>query len=189
MAVLRDPIMWHWLVQSILLILLVVSAATDLLFSKLFNKVTVTATVLGIVLNSIGSFVTGQGFTLMITSLVGWLVGFGIMLLLFFFGGIGGGDVKLMGAIGALGGYPFILWAMFFSALSGGLISMVVMIYYGQLWQSFKNVGRVIYTFVAPHKVVEPLNPENSKKIPLGFGISIGTIWCWVLYFLEKVPS
>src|SRR5450830_1586805 len=39
----------------------------------------------------------------------GWLVGIGIFLIPFMLGGMGGGDVKLLGAIGAFKGVGFVI--------------------------------------------------------------------------------
>ncbi|MBN2056195.1 prepilin peptidase [bacterium] len=178
----RDPVIWSGITQGVLLLLLVVCAVTDLVYSKIYNKVTVTAMVCGVVTNTLASGLDGLK-----TSLVGLVLGFGLFLIVYMFGGMGGGDVKLMGAIGALGGYPFILWAVFFSALSGGLIAILIMMYHGRLWRGFKNVFRALFTCIMPHRVTEPLDPSDSMKIPFGFGISIGTLWCWILSILGKI--
>lgn len=48
---------------------------------------------------------------------LGFLVGFGILFVLWFIGGGGGGDVKLMGALSVWLGFRLTLWVMFVSTM------------------------------------------------------------------------
>jgi prepilin peptidase CpaA len=66
---------------------------------------------------------------------VGWLsllgglaLGFGLTLLLFALGAMGGGDVKLTAALGAALGYATLLPVLFWIALAGGLLALVALI-------------------------------------------------------------
>lgn len=171
--------------SSLLLLVLTVNGITDLLKSKLFNIVNFPAIVLGLAVNAL------WGFEALQLSIVGMVLGFGIFFIVFLFGGMGGGDVKYMAAIGAIGipqfsesvaGYPFILWASFYSALVGGLVAIVAMIAQGHLIRSLINVARTVFTFLIPAFETVPLKPEDSVKVPYGFGISVGTFWTWWLY-------
>jgi prepilin peptidase CpaA len=63
---------------------------------------------------------------------VGWLdlmlgtaIGFGLGAVVFYFGGLGGGDVKLLAAIGAVSGPIGLLFVLFWMALAGGLLAFV----------------------------------------------------------------
>ena len=51
-------------------------------------------------------------------------LGFGVFYVLYMFGWIGGGDVKLMGMIGILMGLPFLINALIYIALAGGLMGL-----------------------------------------------------------------
>ena len=53
--------------------------------------------------------------------------GFGVFLLFYLLGGMGGGDVKLMAGFGALLGYSRLPEAAFWTALTGGLLAVVAM--------------------------------------------------------------
>ena len=59
-------------------------------------------------------------------SVSGWLVGMGVFLIPYLLGGMGGGDVKLMGAIGALKGINFVLSTALLGAMWGGLLALLV---------------------------------------------------------------
>jgi len=54
---------------------------------------------------------------------IGLLVGFGLGALLFALGAMGGGDAKLMAAMGAALGVPALLVTLLFSAVAGGVLA------------------------------------------------------------------
>lgn len=163
------------LTTVILLLVVLVSAITDILKHKVYNVVTYPAIAVGF---SLGFLVNGKtGF---INSLIGFLFGFGILLIVHILGGMGGGDVKLMGAIGALYGYPFIINALFFSVMVGGIISLSIIIWQGRLFMSLRNVFVAIFTSVVPGVKNKPLDPSNSIAIPYGFAICFGTLWAMI---------
>lgn len=164
------------------MVVLVTGGITDLLYSKIYNWLTFPAALAGFIVNAAAGGV--QGFLL---SLIGFLIGFVVFLLIKIFGGLGGGDVKLMGAVGAIMGYPFILWAMFFTSLAGGFIAVVSMLYHRELIRGLKNVLRTAFTFITPFLKTVPLNPAESRAVPYGFAISVGTLWCWVMHIYEII--
>lgn len=160
----------------ILAIILIISAFTDLRYHKVYNFITVPGMILGLGLNGIT-----YGWTGLANSAIGLLFGFVILFIVFIFGGMGGGDVKLMGAVGALMGFPFIFWAVCYTGLVGGIMALSVMIWKGVLWQSLKRIGRSFITLLLPWLVMEPLKKEHSYKVPYGLAIGIGTFWALLM--------
>jgi prepilin peptidase CpaA len=73
-----------------------VAAISDWRTRKLPNWLTVSALVTALVFH-----IAMGGFSGLLFSLSGFAIGFGILLILWLVGGGGGGDVKLMGAVGA----------------------------------------------------------------------------------------
>ena len=73
---------------------------SDLRSRRIPNWLTASAFAVGIVFHLATSGWSGLGF-----ALGGFLLGFGVMLLLWLIGGGGGGDVKLMGAVGSWVGF------------------------------------------------------------------------------------
>jgi prepilin peptidase CpaA len=61
------------------------------------------------------------------TALLGALVGFGVFLIFYLLGGMGGGDVKLMSGFGALLGTTGVLEAALWTAGVGGVFALVVL--------------------------------------------------------------
>jgi prepilin peptidase CpaA len=176
------------------LIVVVVCGATDLLRHKIWNLVTLPAMAAGLILNLSFVLIDGRlGLDFFLSSLSGLGVGFGIMFLLFSFGGMGGGDVKLVAALGAMDPYHFghryALWLIFYSVLAGGAIAMVLMTVKGRLIRSFCNVFRTIFTFVMPGLRHEPLKREDSLTMPFGLGIALGALWTLILFEIGVLPG
>jgi prepilin peptidase CpaA len=66
-----------------------------------------------------------KGWTGAMHSLFGSAIGFGVFLIFYLLGGMGGGDVKLMAGFGALLGDAQIMPAALWAAISGGLMAAV----------------------------------------------------------------
>ena len=161
------------LTDIFLYLVITVCAITDISKGKIPNKITYSVIVLGFVLAAISG-----GFSGFLNSLAGFGLGFGMMFLIYMWGGFGGGDVKLMAAIGALKGYPFVIYAAFYSAIIGGIYSLAVVIWKGRFRNTMMNVGRQILALVKPSSVLSaPLDPKESTQIPFGFCICVGTLW------------
>jgi prepilin peptidase CpaA len=179
--------------MGLLLLLLVVCGITDLVYQKIWNVVTFPAMGLGLLVNLSAVLIDpALGLQYALGSLSGLVLGFTIFFVIFLFGGMGGGDVKYVAAIGAMDpyhfGYAFILPVIFYSVLAGGAISIIAMTLKGRLFASLRNVFRSGLTFVAPGFEHEPLKPENSLTIPFGVGISFGTLWTLVLFEIGALP-
>ena len=58
------------------------------------------------------------------------------------FGGIGGGDVKLMGALGAWLGTSVMLGVAFYTSLAGGVLAIVLIVRHGYAAQASHGFGR-----------------------------------------------
>lgn len=108
------------MVDLILVGAIAISIYTDLRSRRIYNWVVVPAAIGGLALNSWNAGLTGLG-----QSLSGLALGTGLLLIPFLLGGIGAGDVKLLGAVGALKGIGFVCTAFAVTALAGGVISLL----------------------------------------------------------------
>jgi prepilin peptidase CpaA len=99
------------------------AALSDLWTRKLPNWLTVPAFALGLVAHTAAGGLAGLGF-----SLLGFAVGFGVLFVLWLIGGGGGGDVKLMGALGAWLGVRLVLRVFFISVVLIGTYVSVVLV-------------------------------------------------------------
>lgn len=108
-------------------VLAVVSAWYDVRTRKVPNWLTVGAAIYGLVpLAATGA--AGGGWSYFGGHALGLVAGIGLLFLPFYFGGIGAGDVKLLGAIGAVGGLPVAFLTFLFGAVLGGLGSLIVLV-------------------------------------------------------------
>ena len=105
------------LINLVLLGILAYCSFTDLTWHKIYNYITLPGIVLGLGLNT-----ALYGLPGLRSSGLGLATGFLILLVCFYTGGMGGGDIKLLAAIGALKGFPFILFAVFYTILCGGIL-------------------------------------------------------------------
>ena len=132
----------------------------------------------GILLGLLGGWL---GFGVPFRScLLGFAVTFLPFLAAYALGWMGGGDVKLIGAVGALRGYPFALYAMFYAVFAGGLMALLLLLWKGRLGESlgdgFRYVGQLLRRGVKP----EPLQ-RIGGSVPFGVAICFGTLVTIVL--------
>jgi prepilin peptidase CpaA len=158
------------LVINIILILLVLTSfITDITKNKIYNIQTYPSMAVGLLLG----YTAGGGHGILM-SFAGLLAGLALLFIIFLAGGIGAGDVKLLGAIGALKGTVFVLWTMFYTGLIGGIMAFALLIWKGRLLNTFKNM----FTFLRhPVKAHADQKPEERVYLPYGVAISLGSIW------------
>lgn len=94
----------------------------DLMRRSISNWLSLAALAAGLVFQALAGGWGGLG-----QSLLGAVGGFGIFLIFYLLGGMGGGDVKLMAGFGALLGVSRVLEAAFWVALCGGLLAALVL--------------------------------------------------------------
>ena len=154
-----------------LVIVLVVSAAIiDVRSQRIPNYLTMPGWGIGLMYHVLASGKDG-----LIFSLSGLILGICVLLLFYFLGGMGAGDVKLMGAIGALLGWEGVLKAFLFSALVGGLYSIAAMARAGVLRKFIKNICETFRDFFLTQSI--SYVPLNCKlKVCYGLPIAIGTV-------------
>lgn len=107
------------------------------------------------------------------SSLLGLAIGFGALLAFYVFGGMGGGDVKLMGAVGAMVGFPLIVPVLFYSAIIGGLMAIAVLASRGDVWRYGWHAART--AFGAAGGAEPPARPA-SVTVPYGLAIAAGAL-------------
>ena len=99
------------------------------------NRLTLTACISGWLFHGIASGWSGLG-----GALLGTAAGFLPLLILYFLRGIGAGDVKLFGALGAWMGPAAVLELMCYSILLAGLIGLVILMVYRPFFYRCLNV-------------------------------------------------
>jgi prepilin peptidase CpaA len=105
------------------LALLALAAAWDLRTQRVPNWLTFGGSLVGLAVNVAIAHERGA-----LTSLTGWALGIGFLLIPFLLGGIGGGDVKLLGMAGAWGGPGYAFTTLFFGAMVGGVVALILLL-------------------------------------------------------------
>jgi prepilin peptidase CpaA len=149
-----------------LIALVAVCGATDVRTGKIYNAVTYPGILSGLLLAAAGQSCTpGQ-------ALAGLLVG-GVPLFAFFAAGLmGGGDVKLMAAVGAFTGVPLVLDAMFYSVFLGGLGAAMVLVWRGEARAVGADLRLVLGHGAGGHLRLVP----RGGSFPFGVAICAGTL-------------
>jgi prepilin peptidase CpaA len=95
---------------------LLVSAVTDYKSKKIPNIITVPAVMIGLIYHFLDSGIYGFMF-----SMTGLLTGFAILIIPYLKNGMGAGDVKLLGVVGAFVGAKHVFYAFLIIAVIGGV--------------------------------------------------------------------
>jgi len=164
-------------VDCVLLSLLTVSALTDLRTGRIYNRVTYPAMLAGIAASFAG---LGPSPAM---AILGGVIGGALLYVMFAFGWMGGGDVKLMAAVGFLTGFPFILDAMFYAIFVGGLFAALVLIWRGEVSGLAGDLAMLMRRTAgnAPAGVVT-IQPRGGS-FPFGVAIGVGTL---IALFLQR---
>jgi prepilin peptidase CpaA len=155
------------LTNAILVVLFSSAAVTDLKWKKIYNVQTYPAIACGLILGFAASGLPGLA-----AHACGLGVGFCLLLVFYLMGGMGAGDVKLLGAIGALKGSTFVVWTMFYTGLVGGVMALSVIIWHGTVRKTLKNL-----LFFVRHPVRAQQEQDDEQQhhyLPYGFAISLG---------------
>ena len=113
--------------------------------------------------------------------LAGMLIAGGIFFLLFLLGGMGGGDVKLMAAVGAWVGLAQVGILLIMSAIAGGLLAVGYALVHKRMLESLRNVVELVRHHLteglAPHPTLN-VQQAGTLRLPYGLAIAIGTFYC-----------
>ena len=163
---------------------MVLAAFLDLRSRRIPNWLTVTGAVTGLSVNIYLHHWAG-----LLTGLLGMLLALAVYGFLFALRAMGGGDVKLMAAVGAFTGPREWLTIFAITAIVGGLFAMLTLLTRGGLKRTLSNIGVILGSLVrlrAPHGDRPDLDVSNpsSRTLPHGAAIASGVL----SYFLWIAP-
>jgi prepilin peptidase CpaA len=155
--------------------LLVVAAWFDVRFHRIPNQLTLVGLVVALLLRA------PLGWDSWLRGIEGLAVALLAGLLFYVLGAFGGGDAKLLGAVGAFVGPTELLGTLAYIVLAGALAAIVVMARRGllplllintlQLFKSLRFAGRA--------GGVNTLETPGSQAIPYAVPIAVGTLIWW----------
>jgi prepilin peptidase CpaA len=121
-----------------------VAAATDLWKFKVHNALTVPLGLMGLIYHACVGGWPGLG-----ASFLGAAFGFSILFLFYVMGGMGGGDVKLMAAIGAWLGAPLTFVVFMVSSIAAGVYAVGLIVAHRQFRKTWVNLQILWYRLSA----------------------------------------
>jgi prepilin peptidase CpaA len=164
--------------QSAALAVALAACVTDLRMRRIPNVLTLGAALVGF-----GYHLLAGGWEGLLGSLAGWGLGLVLFLPLFALRGLGGGDVKLLAALGAWLGPGQTVWLALFTAIAGGPLALAVALSRGYLTRALKNVWALLMFWrvagVQPHPTLtldSPGTPRLPYAVPIAAGL-VMTLW------------
>jgi prepilin peptidase CpaA len=152
----------------------------DVRTRRIPNRLTFPAAALGLVAATIAHGGNGT-----VSSVAGFFVGLAIFFPLFALKGLGAGDVKLMGALGAWLGTSVVFGVAFYTALAGGLLALALIAEHGYGRQAARNIWLLLTHWrVFGIRPIDSLTLETSAgpKLPYALPIAAGValaFWRW----------
>ena len=164
--------------QTVAVAVALAGCVTDLRSRRIPNALTFGAAALGLAWHLYTAGLGGLWF-----SFAGWLVGGLIFLPLFALRGMGGGDVKLMAALGAWVGTATVVWVALYAAVAGGIFALGVALASGYTKQAFANVWSMLtYWRVVGMREHPTLTIDSARAVRLPYALPIAaglvtTLW------------
>jgi prepilin peptidase CpaA len=114
-------------------------------------------------------------------SLAGTLLGMGILMLFYMIGGMGAGDVKLMGGVGAWIYWTHTWYCIIGFAITGAVLAIAMVVISGKWkhhYQQFWQIATEIMVIRDPEKLSEiaAKRKPSMMLLPYGIPIAIATI-------------
>lgn len=150
-----------------LTIILSISLYTDIRTFRIPNYLSVSGVLIGFFYHFIHN-----GFSGLIFSFQGFLVGVAILMVLYLFKAVGAGDVKIFAAIGALTGVEFVLDVVVYSILYAGIIGLFIFLYRKQLFSHILYfINYLILLPFAKNSNNQPRTLFQGSKFPFMYAV------------------
>jgi prepilin peptidase CpaA len=170
-----------------LLIVLLPAAITDIRSYKIPNFLTFSGMLYGILYHTIQNGLSGFVF-----STSGILIGMSLLILFYFSGGMGAGDVKLLGSVGAFVGAKAVVIVGLYTAIIGGAYALLLLALNPVETKSIvTRIYVCLKTFVCTGEFITIPPGKDEKKLTLCYGVAIafgGIIYIYFESFGHSLP-
>lgn len=158
-----------------LIVLSLIAAWWDIRHRRIPNWLTLSGLAIGLALR------TPAGLGSVTMGIIGAFLAFALALPLFAVGGLGGGDVKLLAAVGAFLGPAQLALALVVMALAGGVMAAVAVIRHRAYKKTLLNLKTILSSGFGAGKrrqkgtlVVPTVRSPDALTIPYGVAIALG---------------
>lgn len=159
-----------------------VAALTDLARGRIYNWLTVPAFLAGLAYSGYEGGLEGVVF-----AALGAFLGLVLYGWMFFIGHLGGGDVKLLMALGAWGGPAYCLETGLLGVLLGGVMAACVLGAKGRLIPFFRKLQNFLLSVLVKELEVDAPKFDRKQSMPFGVPIGIAAIWTAAAHPLQKL--
>jgi prepilin peptidase CpaA len=148
---------------------LITAAIFDLRYQKIPNALTFPTMII-----ALAYFGVTRGLDGLLFSAGGLFLGMAILIIPYLMGGMGAGDVKLLGAAGAVLGPLGIFNAFVLTAFIGGIYAVIlVLVNYRHSRGFVLRLTTMFKTFAQTGQLIYIPAPKDEKKPKLSYGIAI----------------
>jgi prepilin peptidase CpaA len=160
-------------------LVLTIAAAIDLRSQRIPNLLTLPAILIGLVYYALSDGTSGLLF-----SLAGLAAGIGLLILPYLMGGMGAGDAKLMGAVGAFVGAHGVFISFLLTAVAGGFYALLLLVAKRRHFNGFlRSKLETLKTYILIRQYIPDAITEKKRRPRLCYGLAIalGSITYMVL--------
>lgn len=164
-----------WVAYSVMVAVTLTAAVIDVRTGRVPNRLTYPAILIGLMFWPIAAWLVGEGdeaWPLTAAAWFGMLCGLIPFALLVMTAGLGGGDMKLMAAVGAWSAsWEVVLSTTVYALIVAVVMAVVVMIKKGVVKQT---LGRIFGAALLASVKVKPVLPKDSPTVAFAAAVAVG---------------
>jgi prepilin peptidase CpaA len=160
----------------------VIAGWTDWRSRRIPNWLTVPTLFLGIGVN-----ILALGWEGAKTSLLGAGLGLGLLLPFVLLRSLGGGDWKLVGALGAFLGPSRLITVLVMTILAAGLMAVLLIVWKKRIGQTVRNLWHMLASLLTLHLPGPDVSLDNPDSLKVPFGVAVAV--AMVLYTVRQAWS
>jgi prepilin peptidase CpaA len=166
-----------WMVAALFAL---AAGITDLRWRRIPNWLTYPAAPLAVGLHAFAG-----GWSEAKLSMTGLALGLGLLLPFVLLRSLGGGDWKLVGALGAFLGWRHLLNVLVVTLLINALMAIVLIVAKKRTWRTLRNIGRLFASLFRLHLPEKDLTIDSPEaiKVPFGVAAAIGVLLYVAFYW------
>lgn len=158
--------------KGLLITVIIIAGYYDLKWRRIPNWLILPGLVTGFLLQAVSG-----GFPALTNALQGWLLGMALLMIPFILRGMGAGDVKLLGVVGAMQGWVFVVNTFLWMAVWGGIMAIIALLASGRIQILVLQLGAFYYPpWQVKLAVLKHKTSEEKVTIPYGVAIGLGVI-------------
>jgi prepilin peptidase CpaA len=160
-------------------LILIAAAVTDLRAQRIPNLLTMPSILAALIYYTVLNGTSG-----LIFSICGLAAGIGLLILPYLMGGMGAGDAKLMGVVGAFVGAHGVFISFLLTAVAGGFYALLLLVAKRRHFNGFlRSKLKTLKTYILIRQYIPDAIMEKKRRPRLCYGLAIalGSITYMVL--------